>query len=153
MAVSGPMLQLVGGLALLSAVARADAPPADPEFLLGQALFVGHADLQGRVRTHLVDLPPEVIRCGNCHAAATGPDVARSLAPRLTRDLLLEPRARRGGPVSIYDPDKFCTLLRKGVDPAYVLVSMEMPIYTIDDSSCRALWQFLTRSEHASSTH
>jgi hypothetical protein len=153
MAVSAPMLQLVGGLALLSAVAQADAPAADREFLLGQALFAGQAELQGRVRTHLVDLPSEVIRCGNCHAAGTGPDVARSLAPRLTRDLLLEPRARRGGPVSIYDADKFCTLLRKGIDPAYVLISMEMPVYTIDDSSCRALWQFLIRSEHATSTH
>jgi hypothetical protein len=84
-----------------------------------------------------------VVVCGHCHAAGDGPDVARSLAPRLTRELLLAPRARRGGPVTIYNAARFCTLLRKGVDPGYVMLSLEMPIYSLDDSDCRALWQFV----------
>jgi hypothetical protein len=140
-------------MGLLAGMAHADAPTAPEESRLGQDLFVGRIDMHGRIRTHLVDLPPEVVRCGNCHAAGDGPDVPRSLAPRLTRNLLLEPLRRRGGPVSRYDQDKFCTLLRKGFDPAYVLISLEMPLYTIDDANCRALWLFLTGSAHAQGTH
>jgi hypothetical protein len=135
-------------LALQAAVAGADSSPP-PEFRLGQDLFMGKIDLHGRIRTHLVDLPPEVVRCGNCHAAGEGPDVPRSLAPRLTRDLLLEPHARRGGPASIYSQVSFCALLREGVDPAYVLISIEMPRYTLDDADCQALWRFLARSPRA----
>lgn len=141
-------LLLIGGVTLLAGIARAAAPPADAQFLRGQSLFTGGSDMHGRIRTHLVDLPPQVVRCGNCHAAGDGPAIARSLAPRLTRALLLAPRARRGGPVSIYNAARFCTLLRKGTDPAYVLLSLEMPIYTLDDSDCQALWQFVMRSEH-----
>jgi hypothetical protein len=146
-------LLLIGGVALLAGVARAAAPPVDPQFLRGQALFAGKLELHGRIRTHLVDLPPPVVVCGNCHAAGDGPEVARSLAPRLTRDLLLAPRARRGGPVTIYNVDRFCTLLRNGTDPAYVLLSLEMPIYALDYSDCLALWQFVMQSEHEPSTH
>jgi hypothetical protein len=140
-------LLLIGGVTLLAGLARAAAPPSDPEFLRGQALFAGQLELHGRIRTHLVDLPPRVVVCGNCHAAGAGPEVARSLAPRLTRDLLIAPRARRGGPVTTYNVDRFCTLLRKGMDPAYVLLSVEMPIYTLDDADCRALWQFVMREQ------
>jgi hypothetical protein len=120
-------------------------PPANEVLLHGQALFSGAIDLQGRIATHLVDLPPAVVRCTNCHAAADGPSVPRSLAPRLTRDLLLEPQPRRGGPASRYDSKSFCTLLRRGIDPAWVLISVEMPRYALDDASCGALWQYLTR--------
>jgi hypothetical protein len=148
-----PRLLLLGGVALLAGLARAADPPTDPQLLRGQALFTGTLDLHGRIRTHLVDLPPQVVVCGNCHAAGSGPDVPRSLAPRLTRDLLIAPRARRGGPVTIYNVDRFCTLLRKGTDPAYVLLSVEMPTYTLDDADCRALWQFVMRSEHEPSEH
>jgi len=163
-------LLLIGSVTLLAGVTHADAATAQQgstpqestlqvstpqestpqestqqEFRHGQALFAGDLALHGRIRTHLVDLPPQVVVCGNCHAAGHGPEVARSLAPRLTRELLLAPRARRGGPVTTYNEDRFCTLLRKGIDPSYVLLSVEMPIYTMDDSDCRALWQFVMR--------
>jgi hypothetical protein len=124
--------------------ARAQIPAPSDEYQLGRQLFAGTLDLRGRIVTHVVDLPPGVIRCGNCHAGPTGPEVARSLAPRLTHDLLLAPRSRRGGPPSIYDRGKFCRLLRDGLDPASVMVSVEMPRYTLDDESCHALWRFLT---------
>ncbi len=111
-------------------------------------------DLQGRIATHVVDLPSEVVRCGNCHAGPMGPEVPRSLAPRLTHDLLLAPRSRRGGPQSNYDRGKFCRLLRDGLDPANVMVSVEMPRYAMDDRTCHALWRFLTGSGAlGSSTH
>jgi hypothetical protein len=133
--------------------ASANAAPATvasarEEYLRGQALFSGTVELHGRIYTHMADLPPMVVRCSNCHAVADGPDVPRSLAPRLTHDLLLRRRARRGGPPSNYDRDGLCTLLRRGVDPAFVLISVEMPRYTIDDVSCRALWRYLTGSGH-----
>jgi hypothetical protein len=136
-------------LSVLTSAALAAMPSVQEEYRLGQQLFVGDIDLQGRIRTHLADLPPDVVRCGNCHAAASGPEVPRSLAPRLTRNLLLERRPRRGGPSSSYSLASFCKLLRIGVDPAYVLISLEMPQYTLDDAHCLALWRFLTWSENA----
>jgi len=54
MAVSAPMLQLVGGLALLSAVAQA-CTASGPGILLGQALFSARPSCR-TVRTHLADL-------------------------------------------------------------------------------------------------
>jgi len=113
------------------------------EFLRGKELFTGEAALKGRISTHDMDLPPAVVRCANCHAEGTGPAVARSNAPRLDRELLLSPQRRRGGPPSHYDRDAFCNVLRKGVDPAWVVINEEMPRYTIDDADCSALWRFL----------
>lgn len=147
------------GLLILGAAATpgaatapaASAPAAQDALRPGQQLFYGEVDLHGRIRTHVVDLPPQVVRCGNCHAVRDGPDVPRSLAPRLTRNLLLEPLARRGGPPSRYDFARFCALLRSGLDPAYVLISVEMPVYNIDDDGCRALWGFVTSSAHVAS--
>jgi hypothetical protein len=133
------------GFLLLGGGAGAD-PAAQDEYLAGRGLFAGGLELKGRIYTHAVDLPPQVVRCANCHAVAAGPDVSRSPAPRLTRDLLLRPQARRGGPASAYDRGRFCTLLRKGVDPAFVLISVEMPRYAIDDAGCSALWRYLTGS-------
>jgi hypothetical protein len=147
------------GWGMLSAAAQAE-PPSSPaasatsttsaheEYARGEALFLGTIDLHGRIYTHVADMPPAVVRCSNCHAVADGPDVTRSLAPRLTHDLLLLPRARRGGPPSHYNRDGLCTLLRRGIDPAFVMISVEMPRYTIDDVNCHALWRFLTGSGH-----
>ena len=137
-------------LLLASAAAVADGGSADApaqQFARGRDLFDGHADLQGRIRTHAADLPPQVVRCGNCHAVRSGPDVPRSLAPRLTHDLLLAPRARRGGPPSHYDRNRFCRLLREGLDPADTLISLEMPEYALDDAACWALWRFVTAGD------
>lgn len=139
--------------AVSSTLVIAETHPSASErrlLLLGHDLFTGKADLHGRMSTHPDDLPPEVIRCSNCHAAGTGPDVPRSNAPRLTGDFLLVPRSRRGGPPSRYNPAAFCAVLRKGVDPAYIVINVEMPRYTIDDSQCAAIWSFLTEEIHES---
>jgi hypothetical protein len=139
------------GIWMLSAAAQAQTPSvqtasAQEEYLRGEALFSGIIDLHGRMYTHVADMPPAVVRCSNCHAVADGPGVARSLAPRLTHNLLLLRRARRGGPPTNYNRDDFCTLLRRGVDPGFVMISVEMPRYTIDDVNCRALWRYLIES-------
>jgi hypothetical protein len=138
---------------MLSAGARAEPPSvpaasAHEEYVRGEALFSGAIDLHGRIYTHVADMPSTVVRCSNCHAVADGPDVPRSLAPRLTHDLLLWARARRGGPPSNYSREGFCTLLRRGVDPAFVMIGVEMPRYTIDDVDCQALWRYVTGSGH-----
>jgi hypothetical protein len=130
------------GMLMCTAPCRAD--PTAPGGMSGRALFDGKSDLHGRIYGHLVDLPPAVVRCANCHAVAAGPEVPRSLAPRLTQDLLMRPQSRRGGPASHYDEASFCTLLRRGTDPAYILISIEMPRYAIDDGDCRALWRYLS---------
>ena len=112
---------------------------------LGRRLFSGKEELSGRMYTHTADMPTAVVRCSNCHAAGNGPAVARSSAPRLTRDLLLQARARRGGPPTSYNHDSFCKLLRKGIDPAYILINVAMPRYELSDDRCTALWTFLTQ--------
>ena len=131
--------------------ARADTAPVESS--LGRQLFVGEVDLQGRIRTHRENLRSDVLRCANCHAFADGPEVPRSLAPRLNRDILLGRHARRGGPASVYGLGTFCKLLREGVDPAFVLISLEMPVYALGDTQCRALWGFLLWSGDAANSH
>jgi len=143
---------LWAGLSLWVATTSAQTASVD-EFERGRELFEGRIEMQGRIVTHQTDLPPGVVRCGNCHAVATGPEVRLSLAPRLTHDLLLAPHARRGGPPSIYDRNRFCTLLREGRDPALVIISEEMPRYRLDDTNCWALWKFITGSELAATPH
>ncbi len=139
-----------------SVAANSSAPgtaSAHEENARGQALFSGTVDLHGRIYTHVDDMPPEVVRCSNCHAVAEGPEVPRSAAPRLTPNLLLLPRARRGGPPSHYGRESFCALLRKGVDPAFVMISVQMPRYSIADADCRALWRYLTENAHEKIEH
>ena len=111
---------------------------------LGQRLFSGQEPLAGRIYTHDVDMPSAVTRCSNCHAAGNGPAVPRSSAPRLTRSWLVDTRARRGGPPTSYNRAAFCTVLRKGVDPAYIVIDVQMPRYRLTDDQCAALWTFLT---------
>jgi hypothetical protein len=109
----------------------------------GEAMFVGREPLKGAIRGHQGRLPPEVVRCSNCHPGKNqiGADAA---APRIDRLWLLSARPRRLGPPSSYDARAFCALLRTGVDPAYILVAREMPVYDVDDTQCRELWRFFT---------
>lgn len=110
----------------------------------GRALFVGREALSGKLRHHRSTLPAEVVACRNCHALGSEASPPGARAPRLDRALLLEARARRGGPPSAYAEASFCKLLRTGIDPAHVFIAREMPVYRADDGQCRSLWQFLT---------
>jgi hypothetical protein len=127
------------------AVSAGDSPAASRHRTRGEALFFGDEPLRGAIRGHRSGLPPEVVTCANCHdvgSRARAPGA--SPAPRLDRSLLVEARVRRGGPPSSYDPETFCRLVRTGVDPVYVLIAREMPVYVVDDAQCASLWQFLT---------
>lgn len=116
----------------------------------GRALFSGQEPLAGRVRDHRSDLPPAVVVCRGCHGArVVAPGAAAPPAPTIDRALLLEARVRRGGPPSAYDLPAFCKVLRTGVDPAYVLVAREMPVFAVDDAQCGSLWRFLTGEARA----
>ncbi len=109
----------------------------------GRALFNGKEPLAGRVRDHRSPLPAQVVVCRNCHAAQAGAGQPPP-APAVDRALLLQAVPRRGGPPSAYDRAAFCKLLRTGVDPAYVLVAREMPVFELDDAQCDSLWLYLT---------
>jgi hypothetical protein len=124
----------------------------------GDALFHGREPLAGKIRGHDDALPPEAIRCANCHEAApaTNPGtqrLSRLAPPHLDAALLLEYRQRRGGPPSRYDQPAFCALLRTGVDPAHILVAREMPAYEIDDAQCASLWAYALSKNIAKSAH
>ena len=110
----------------------------------GEALFRGREPLDGTIRGHQSRLPAEVVRCHNCHARGKDQVAKGTSAPRIDRSLLLESRPRRGGPPSSYDEPAFCKLLRTGVDPAFVLIAREMPVYDVTDAQCAHLWRFLT---------
>jgi len=109
----------------------------------GNALFQGREKLKGKIRGHDDWLPPEAVRCANCHNANRQPNLSRIAPPHIDRSLLLDPRQRRGGPPSRYEPASFCRLLRTGADPAYILIAREMPVYEVDDKQCASLWTFL----------
>ena len=129
---------------------------------MGRALFTGEQALVGRLPGHEQALPTLATRCVNCHeapdlaptavsasavpavAAEPGASSASSYAPVLDRQALLGRQVRRGGPPSAYDVDSLCVLLRRGVDPALVVVSTTMPRFELSDEQCQALWRHLT---------
>lgn len=119
----------------------------------GDALFDGKVALSGKIRGHDESLPPETVRCANCHEAQTNERLSRVAAPRLDRSLLLDARQRRGGPPSRYDQPAFCKLLKTGVDPAAIVIGREMPIYELDEGQCASLWTYLIGKEPAHAKH
>jgi hypothetical protein len=116
---------------------------------LGKRLFVGLAPLHGRLYTQSDDLPSEAARCMNCHAYRNSAPIPYSNAPRLSAQWLLGNRQRHGGPKSHYDRQRFCSLLRTGVDPSYIVINVEMPRYELTDEECSSLWTFLTEPADA----
>jgi hypothetical protein len=120
----------------------------------GDALFHGREPISGRIRGHDDGLPPEAVRCANCHEAQATANagtqrLSRLVAPRLDAALLLEFHQRRGGPPSRYDEAGFCALLRTGTDPAHILIAREMPAYAIDDTQCASLWRYILSASGA----
>jgi hypothetical protein len=130
----------------------ADTPDntANVSRLSGRGLFFGETPLRGIIQGHDRPLPPELVRCANCHVPDSRATSGVSNAtPRLDRSRLTEFRRRRGGPPSQFTPASFCRLLRTGVDPAYILITRQMPRYTIEGSQCLELWEYLMEQEDA----
>ncbi len=126
-------------LLLLGAAGRPDRAAR------GRALFHGEAPLTAQMAGHTQSLPPETVRCANCHQleAESSPESGETFGPTLGPRSLARPLARRGGPPSRYDARGFCRLLREGVDPAHVVIAQTMPHYALSDTDCEALWAYL----------
>jgi hypothetical protein len=80
----------------------------------------------------------------SCHTFARQKSIQEEQAPFLNRISLLNPRARRGGPVFSYNQENFCKTVRTGIDPQYVTLRRAMPRYEISEVQCAALWIYLT---------
>ena len=112
----------------------------------GRQLFNGELPLDGRISGHETSLPTLASRCSNCHSPVpAGSSSTQAFGITLTREQLVDPIARRGGPPSRFDEASLCKLLRTGIDPASVIVPSAMPRYRIEDADCHALWEHLTR--------
>ena len=128
------------GLAEVVGAAAVSAPAA----ATGQALYHQAAGTVARVNGET--LLPAAARCANCHGAkGEGRREGSLRATPLRRDTLLQPMARRGGPASHYSREAFCQSLRTGIDPAGIQLDAAMPRYTLSESSCTALWEFVSR--------
>lgn len=113
---------------------------ADP----GRDLYEGRVPLAAHLRGETTRLPATATRCANCHEPAAAAPLQAPLGPRLEASTLTRAVARHGGPPSRHDLASFCRALREGVDPALVLLSRAMPVFLIDDTDCRALWEYLS---------
>lgn len=110
----------------------------------GRQLFEGTIALPGTITGQSKPLQPRAARCVNCHAvddSARG--VAASFGPPLTANWLTAAVSRRRGPPSRYDATSFCTLLRTGIDPAFIVAAQTMPRYAVSDADCADLWRHL----------
>ena len=148
------LLGAMAGVLALSCLLRAEAAGtaalAAASAATGRRMFFGEASLQGVIVGHPEALPPRLAACANCHVGTTGL-AAASFGPRLDGTRLTEMRGRRGGPPSAFSLTSFCQMLRTGVDPASILITRQMPRYTLDDSQCLGLWHYLTETSDVSS--
>ena len=118
----------------------------------GAALYAASpgSELQGRMTGHAEALPALATRCSNCHlqpgadTSKLGPD--KRFGPVLTAEHLLQAKARRGGPPTVFDEASFCRVLREGLDPAMVIIDQTMPRYSATPAQCTDLWNYLSAS-------
>jgi hypothetical protein len=143
------------GVLALSCLLRAGAvgasAPAEASAATERRMFFDGASLQGAIVGHPEALPPRLVACANCHQGGGAGLAAASFGPRLDGARLTEMRARRGGPPSAFSPASFCRTLRTGVDPASILITRQMPRYTLDDNQCLGLWHYLTETSDVGS--
>jgi len=137
---------LIVGCLVQAAVAGA-APNLESPISIGQRMFLGETPLQGEIAGHAEPLPARTVACANCHLGAGGTVTGSPFAPVLNRSRMTQSSVRRGGPASVFSPASFCRMLRTGVDPAYVLITRQMPRYTLSDDQCLDLWQYLMETD------
>ncbi len=143
------------GVLALSGFVRAEAVRAsalaDASAVTGRRMYFGDASLQGAIVGHPEALSPRLVACANCHQGGAAGLAAASFGPRLDGTRLTEMRGRRGGPPSAFSPASFCRMLRTGVDPASILITRQMPRYTLNDNQCLGLWHYLTETSNVGS--
>ena len=141
------LLRRVIGVLILGCLLRPEAVSAsanaDSSASTGRGMFFGEGALRGTILGHTEALPLRVTTCANCHLDNAGRESSTSFAPALSRHAMTELRSRRGGPPSLFSPTSFCRMLRTGVDPVYVLITRQMPRYTLSDDQCLGLWRYL----------
>ncbi len=140
------------GVLALSCFLRAEAAgTAEASAATGRRMFLDGASLQAAIVGHPEALPTRLAACANCHQGSGTGLAAASFGPRLDGTRLTEARGRRGGPPSAFSPASFCRMLRTGVDPASILITRQMPRYTLDDNQCLGLWHYLTETSDVAS--
>ena len=148
---SGPatwrFLCRVVGVLILGCLLRPEAASApvnaDSAASTGREMFFDASSMRGTILGHTEALPPWLASCANCHLDDAGRRSSTSFAPTLSRHAMTELHSRRGGPPSLFSLTSFCRMLRTGVDPVYVLISRQMPRYTLSDDQCLSLWRYL----------
>jgi hypothetical protein len=146
----GAMMGVLALSCLLRAEAARASALADRSATAGHRMFFGDASLQGAIVGHPEALPARLVACANCHLGGAGLGAA-SFGPQLDGPRMTEMRGRRGGPPSAFSPTSFCRMLRTGVDPASILITRQMPRYTLDDNQCLGLWHYLTETSDVGS--
>lgn len=112
---------------------------------LGQQIFAGEVPVKARLRYSTFDLPVSASKCSNCHSVGSNILVDElGSPPELGRARLLTPLKRVSGPPVAYDEESFCIVVTKGRTPSHVLLSQLMPLYELDEQSCKALWEYLS---------
>jgi hypothetical protein len=126
----------------------------------GAAIFYGEIDVPGHLDGHNLVLPTLATRCANCHeeintTPSPTPNTTPNTTPNnttpsstpfahtLTSEHLQTPQTRRGGPPSVFNAQRLCTLLRTGIDPVHIVISTTMPRYHLTDAQCEDIWAFL----------
>ena len=130
---------------LKTAVAGTPAGP-DSSVVMGRQMFFGNEPLLGVITGHTEYLPSKMVSCVSCHMGAAGPGGSASFAPVLNRLRMTALIARRGGPPSAFSASSFCQMLRTGVDPAYILITRQMPRYRLSDDQCLGLWRYVVET-------
>ena len=119
--------------------------PALAEESRGKALFHGEIELDAKLAYTQMPLATPASRCVNCHTVGCGTTQAElGSPPELGSARLLQKMVRITGPAVDYDLPSFCKVLREGLNPAYVSLAANMPIFDVGDADCQALWRYLT---------
>lgn len=141
------LIALLGTLCLLLTSCLASSQEEEirqAQFRQGENIFVGKESLPAKIAGHQEALPPQAARCINCHVPAQSRAGKTESAPAFSNAWLQQVRVRRGGPAFAYGRESFCTTLRSGIDPEYVILSRTMPRFDISNEQCLSLWLYLT---------
>ena len=125
-----------------NAALASEVVPSPPSAATGEAIYQRAQGVVARVNGETV--MAAAARCANCHGdLGEGRREGALVAAPLQRSALVQSHSRRGGPPSGYARASFCDSLRKGVDPAGVVLDAAMPRYDLSDQSCASLWDFV----------